>query len=95
MTIRTLLLENALRAFMVVLLEALQTTVSLEGVLRLLFARSGARMETASQVIYWINTTGLSVPSRYLLAEIVKGRCTLDLRDQGKPIHVRLKDMPP
>lgn len=95
MTIRTLLLANALRAFMVVLLEALQTKVSLECVLRLLFARSGSRMETASQVIYWINTTGLSVPYRYLLTEIVKGLCTMDLRDQGKPIHVRLKDMPP
>jgi hypothetical protein len=95
MTIRTLLLENALRAFMVVLLEALQTKVSLECVLSLLFARSGARMETVSQGIYWINTTGLSVQYRYLLAEIVKGLCTMDLRDQGKPIHVRLKDMPP
>src|SRR2546426_8171477 len=95
MTMRTLLLENALRAFMVVLLEALQTKGSLACVLSLLFARSGARMETASQVIYWINTTGLSVQYRYLLAEIVKGLCTMDLLDQGKPIHVRLKDMPP
>jgi hypothetical protein len=95
MTIRTLLLENALRAFMVVLLGTLQTKVSLEGVLSLLFARSGARMETDSQMIYWINTTGLSVPYRRLLAEIVTGLCAMDLRDQGKPIHVRLRDMPP
>jgi hypothetical protein len=95
MTIRTLLLENALRTFMVVLLGALQTKVSLEGVLSLLFARSGARMETDSQIISWINTTGLSVPYRRLLAEIVTGLCAMDLRDQGKPIHVRLRDMPP
>ena len=95
MTLRTLLLENALRAFMVVLLGALQTKVSLECVLSLLFARSGARMETDSQVVYWINTTGLSVPYRHLLVAIVKGLCAMDLRDQGKPIHVRLKDMPP
>ena len=95
MTMRTLLLENARRAFMVVLWEALQTQVSLECVLSLLFARSGARRETASQVLSWINTTGVSVQSRYLLAAIVNGRCTMDLRDQGKPIHVRLKDMPP
>jgi len=95
MTMRTRLLENARRAFMVVLLEALQTQVSVAGVLRLLFARRGVRMETASQVISWINTTGLSVQYRYLLAEIVKGLCTMDVRDQGKPIPVRLKDMPP
>ena len=95
MTIRTLLLENMLKAFMVALLATLQTKVSLECVLSLLFARSGARMETASQVIYWINTTGLSVPYRHLLVKIVKGLGAMDLRDQGKPIHVRLKDMPP
>ena len=95
MTIRTLLLENALRAFMVVLLGVLQTKVSLEGVLSLLFARSGARMETDSQMIYGINTTGLSVPYRRLLAEVVAGLCTMDLRAQGKPIRVRLRDMPP
>jgi hypothetical protein len=95
MTIRTLLLENARRAFMVVLLGALQTKVSLESVLSLLFARSGARMETDSQVVYWINTTGLAMPYRRLLAEIVKGLCAMDLRYQSKVIHVRLEDMPP
>src|SRR5215831_2952424 len=54
MTIRTLLLENALRAFMVVLLGTLQTQVSLECILRLLFERSGARIGTSSEVVYWI-----------------------------------------
>ena len=95
MTLRTLLLENALRAFMVVLLGALQTKVSLECVLSLLFARSGARMETDSQVVYWINTTGLSVPYRQLLLEVVDGLCAMDLRERGKTICVRLRDMPP
>jgi hypothetical protein len=69
--------------------------VSLERVLSLLFERSGARMETLSQVVYWVNTTGLSLPNRRLLSEIVEGLCAMDLQDQGKPIHVRLKDMPP
>jgi len=95
MTIRTLLLENALRAFMVVLLGALQTQVSLECILRLLFERSGACMETDSQVVYWINTAGFSLPYRRLLAEVVEGLCAMDLQAQGKPIHVRLRDMPP
>src|SRR4029453_1886439 len=95
MTVRTLLLENMLNAFMAVLLGTLQTKVSLERVLSLLFERSGARMETLSQVVYWVNTTGLSLPNRRLLSEIVAGLCAMDLQDQGKPIHVRLKDMPP
>jgi hypothetical protein len=58
-------------------------------------ARSGARMETNSQVVYWVNTAGLSVPYRRLLSEVVDGLCMMDLREQGKPICVRLKDMSP
>lgn len=52
MTIRTLLLENLLQAFMVALLATLQTKVSLAQVLSLLFERSGACLETPSQVVY-------------------------------------------
>ena len=95
MTVRTLLLENALMAFMGVLYRLMQTKVSLDCILHLLFERSGSRMETASQVVYWVNTTGLSLPYRRLLREVVDGLCAMELKDQGKPIHVRLKDMPP
>jgi hypothetical protein len=95
MTMRTLLLENALRAFMGVLGARLQTQVSLECLVRLLFERSGARMETDSQVVSWVNTAGLSVAYQRLLKELVAGLCAIDLQDQGKPICVRLKDMPP
>ncbi len=95
MTCRTLLLENALRAFMVMLWKPLQTKVSLDGLLRLLFERSGARIETVSQGVYWVNTAGVSLPSRRLLTEVVEGLCAMELRDQGKPIRVCLKDMPP
>ncbi len=95
MTIRTLFLENMLRAFMAALLATLTIQGSLEQVLRLLFARRGARMETPSQVVYWVNSTGLSQSNRRLLGTIVEGLGAMDLQDQGKPIHVRLKDMPP
>jgi hypothetical protein len=95
MTVRTLLLENALMSFMAVLLEHLQTTVSLACLLSLLFDRSGCRVETGSQVLYWVSTAGLSVPYRRLWTEIVQGLCAMGLQDQGKPICVRLKDMPP
>jgi len=95
MTIRTLLLENMLQAFMAILVGPRQMKVSLEQVLRLVFERSGARMETNSQVVYWVNTVGLSLSNQRLLGEIVEGLCAMDLQEQGKPIHVRLKDMPP
>jgi len=89
------LLENTFRAFLSALLVTLQTKVSLEMLLHLLFEPSGARMETNSQVVYWVNTAGLSVPYRRLLTEIVNGLGAMDVRDQGKPIGVRLKDMSP
>jgi hypothetical protein len=69
--------------------------VSLDWLLHILFERSGARIETVSQIVYWINTAGLSLPYRRLLTEIVGGLCAIELRDQGKPIRVCLKDMPP
>ena len=95
MTIRTLLLENALTSFMAVLVGTLTMQVSLDCLLPLLFARSGARMETDSQMIYWISTTGLSAAYQRLLTAVVDGLCAMDLRDQGKPIRVRLKGLSP
>jgi len=95
MTMRTLFLENMLRVFMAALLATLPIPVSLEQVLSLLFERRGARMETPSQVVYWVNTAGLSQSNRRLLDRIVEGLGAMDLQDQGKPIHVRLKDLPP
>ena len=73
MTIRTLLLENALMAFVVALCAHLPSKVSLDCLLRILFERSGTRMETVSQVVYWVNTAGVSLPYRRLPAEIVEG----------------------
>jgi hypothetical protein len=95
MTFRTLMVENALGAFMALLCGQLQTKVSLDCILRILFERSGARMETASHVVYWVNTAGLSVPYRRMLAEVIEGLGGMDLREQDKPIRVCLKDMPP
>ena len=95
MTIRTLLLENALMACMVALCEHLPRKGSLDCILRILFERSGSRMETVSQVVSWVNTAGVSRPYRRLLAEVVEGLCAMELREQGKPIRVYLKDMPP
>jgi hypothetical protein len=95
MTCRTLLLEHALMAFMAVLLGYLQSTGSLAGVFHLLFERCGASLETASEIVYWVNTTGLSLPYRRLLEEVVDGLGAMDLRAQGKPMRVCLKDMPP
>ena len=93
MTVRTLLLEHARMSFMAVLGGCLKTQKSLDWLLPLLFERSGARIETSSQVVYGGNTAGRSVPYRPLLTKVVAGLCAMDLQDQGKPIDGRLKDM--
>ena len=95
MTIRTLFLENLLRAFMSVLLAVLPEKVSLEQVLKLLFERSGTRIERGQEVMYWVNTTGLSRSNRRLLGEIVEGLSAIGLVERGKTVHVCLKDLPP
>jgi hypothetical protein len=93
MTVRTLWLENALTSFMAVLLGHLTLKVSLDALVKILLERSGARMETDSQVIYWVNTTGLSVSYQRLLAQVTDGLCAMDVRHQGKLIRVRLRHM--
>ena len=80
---------------MALLYEHLQTKVSLDCIVRILFERSGARMEMPSQVVYWVNTAGLSLAYRRLLTEVVDGLGGMDLRRQGKLIRVCLKDMSP
>ena len=95
MTWRTLLLENLLMTFLAVLGVHLQNPVSLEGLLTLFFERSGSRLETVSQVVYWVNTVGLSLSKRRQLTQVVDGLNAMELTHQGKSIHVRLKDTPP
>ena len=95
MTIRTLFLENLLQNFMAVLLSVLPKKVSLEKVLKLLFERSGSRIERDQTVTYWVNATGLSLGNRRVLDEIVKGLNAMGLVEGGKPVCVYLKDLPP
>ena len=86
MTVRTLLLENALTSCMAVLVGTLTMKVRLDCILHILFERSGARMVTGSQTISWMNTTGLSAAYQRLLTAVVDGLGAMDLRAQGKPI---------
>lgn len=95
MTVRTLLLENMLRLFIVALWSVLSEKMSLESLLPLLFARSGTRGETAYAIIYGVNTAGLSAVNERRLAAVVQGLTALNLTCRGKPIQVRLRKAPP
>ena len=94
MTLRTLLLENGLLAFLVGLGETLQEKLGLESLLNILFGRSGIRLETDAEIRYWVNTAGLSSPYQRRLAQIVDGLNSMSLRRRDKPIRVQLKHLP-
>ena len=95
MTMRTRWLEKALMACMAVLLGHRHSQGSVACVFPLLFERSGACRETDSEIISWVNTAGLAVPYRQRLRAVVDGLCAMDLRERGKTMCVRLRDMPP
>jgi hypothetical protein len=95
MTLRTLWLANALMAFMSIRLGHLNLTVSLDCLLKILLERRGARMETACHIVYGVNTAGLSTSYQRLLTAVVDGLSAMDLREQGKPILLRLKGLSP
>jgi len=94
MTLRTLLLENTLLAFLAGLGEMLKEKLGLESFLKILFERSGIRLESTYEIRYWINTAGLSSPYQRRLAQIVEGLNAMHLRRQGKPIRVQLREAP-
>jgi flagellar biosynthesis GTPase FlhF len=95
MTIRTLFLENLLGTFISALLTVVPKKVSLEQVLKLLFERSGSRIERDQEILYWVNTTGLSRANRRVLAHIVEGLNAMGLMERGKTLGVCLREVPP
>jgi hypothetical protein len=90
MTIRTLLLYNALLAFLVDLCANLQEVVSLECLIKVLFVRSAVGVETNYEIIYKINSEGLSAPYKRTLVDLIEGINAMDLHCRGKPIRLNM-----
>jgi hypothetical protein len=94
MTFRTLLLENALMTFLTTLLTHLDGSVSLDCLLELFFERSGASLETETDLWYLVRADGLSKAYQMMLIRILQALNAMRLHHQGKPIRVRLKEAP-
>lgn len=94
MTFRTLLLENALMTFLTTLLTHLNGSVSLGCLLELFFERSGAYLETETDIWYLVRADGLSKAYQTMLIQILQALNAMRLHRQGKPIRVRLKEAP-
>lgn len=95
LTICTLLRAQGRRAFMGALSATRSTKGSVPQVLRRLCERSGSRLETPSQVLSWVNSGGVSLANRRLWSEGAQGLCAMGFQEKGKPVHVRLPDLPP
>ncbi len=91
---RTLLLENALLVFVAALCANLKEYVSLEYLLRLLFKRSAACLETDCEISYLINTRGLYAPYKHSLVDLIDGINAINLHCRGKPIRARIREAP-
>ncbi|MCP4142113.1 MAG: hypothetical protein GY755_17865 [Chloroflexi bacterium] len=94
MTFRTLLLENALMAFFISLLENLDIKFGMETLISLIFKRSGICIETCTDIIYKISTKDLSVPYRDTLEKIAEGINAMKIDRKGKTIRVQLREAP-
>jgi hypothetical protein len=94
MTFRTLLLENALMRFLTTLLTYMEGSVSLGCLLELFFERSGAYVETETDIWYLVCADGLSKAYHMMLIQILQALNAMRLHHQGKPIRVRLKEKP-
>ncbi|PON09933.1 hypothetical protein C2W62_52805 [Candidatus Entotheonella serta] len=88
-------MENLLQAFKSELLSILPKKVSVDQVLKLLFERSGAWIETDQMVRYGINAAGLSRGHRRILGEIVEELSAMGLVERDKPVRIGLKALPP
>ncbi len=95
MTFRTLFLENFLVYFLLDLMEQLDIQISQQCLLEIFFKRNGGYLETFSEIVYWINTDGLSKSKKRILEKLAEGFCRMKLNRNGKPITVQLREMPP
>ena len=94
MTFRTLLLENTLLSFLMALLGTMTTKICLPTLIKMLFERGGSRVESDSQIIYWVNTQGFSSTYQDLFGKVLEGINGLALNQVGKPIQVRAREGP-
>ena len=60
----------------------------------LLFERSGSRIERGSEILYVVNTAGLSLAYQRMLAQGVEGVNAMDVRSREKAIRLRLREAP-
>jgi hypothetical protein len=94
MTFRTLKAENVLMVFMSLFIDKLEQKIGTDTLMSIFFRRSGVCVETASEITYELNTTGLSSHYKKVLGDIASELTALGIQRNGKLINVSLREPP-
>ncbi|MCI5149920.1 MAG: hypothetical protein D3916_11130 [Candidatus Electrothrix sp. MAN1_4] len=94
MTFRTLKAENVLMLFMSLFIDKLEQKIGADTLMSIFFRRSGVCVETASEITYELNTTGLSSHYKKVLGDIASELTALGIQRNGKLINVSLREGP-
>lgn len=92
MTIRTLHLENFLLMFLNILIEYSGISMGLDNLIETLFDRTGMYMETSSEISYWINLKGVSVPYKKKIVKLAEAYNMMGLSRDGKTIRLKVRE---
>ena len=87
----TLHREKALNAFFDELSVHLKQKISLETLITLYFNRSGSLAETSSEIIYFLDTKGLSASDRQTLAYCSSRDCNEHKKQRGEAYSCPIK----
>lgn len=91
---RTLLLENAFRAFVMACGGKLEEKRRLARILGMRCERRGSRRERGSESIDWISTAGFSFAYQRMQAKGVEGIHAMELRWREQAMRIRLRKAP-
>ncbi|WP_446012150.1 hypothetical protein, partial [Candidatus Electrothrix sp.] len=86
--------ENVLMVFMSLFIDKLEQKIGADTLMSIFFRRSGVCVETASEITYELNTTGLSSHYKKVLGDIASELTALGIQRNGKLINVSLREPP-
>lgn len=94
MSFRSLFIHNQLLAFFALVCAFLSQPISITVFIELFLYRSGFLVENDSEIVYWLETDGLSAKFLNILVQLVRGFNSISLVSGGKVISLKLLDFP-
>ncbi len=94
MTVRTCHLENSLMMFLSLLIELSGIKTGIDNLIEMLFERTGMYMETSSEITYWVNLKGVSVPYKNKIIKLAEAYNLMELSRGGKPVQLKVRGVP-